>query len=191
MHAALVLVDLQRDFLERPGLVPAAGAIIARAAVLLGACRARGLPVVHVQTVIRPDGSDRMPHWIDSDHWECVEGTAGALAPAPLAPHPGETVIRKPCFSGFGNPALEPGLRAAAVDTLLVAGIYLHGCVRSTVLDAYERGFRVWVADDATGSTEPAHASHTRQWLASRAARFMTVDAMLAGLDAEPARREA
>jgi alpha-ketoglutaric semialdehyde dehydrogenase len=65
-----------------------------------------------------------------------------------------------------------------------VAGIYLHGCVRSTVLDAYERGFTVWVADDATGSTEPEHAAQTRNWLRSRAARFLSVAEALARLDA-------
>ena len=180
MNPALVLVDLQQDFLSRPGIVPDAGTITAAAARLLDGCRARGVPVAHVQTVIRADGSDRMPHWKRSDHWECVEGSAGARAPPALAPRAGETVVRKPVFSGFGNPLLEETLRSHKVDTVIVAGIYLHGCVRSTVLDAYERGFEVWVAADATGSTEPAHAEHSRNWLSTRAARFLAVDDILA-----------
>jgi nicotinamidase-related amidase len=182
MQPALVLVDLQQDFLARRGLEPAAQAIVATTARLLDGCRDRGVPVVHVQTVIRADGSDRMPHWKRADHWECVEGTAGAMPPPSLAPAAGETVVRKPVISGYGNPLLEATLRGRGADTLIVAGIYLHGCVRSTVLDAYERGFEVWVADDATGSPEPAHAEHSRAWLATRAARFLTVDEILAAL---------
>lgn len=184
MRAALVLVDLQGDFLARPTLVPPPAVITNAVAALLAGCRARGVPVMHVQTVIRRDGSDRMPHWKATDHWECVEGTPGALPPPALAPLPGEAVVRKPRFSGFGNPALQAALDAAGADTVIVAGIYLHGCVRSTVLDAYERGYEVWVADDATGSTEPLHAEQSRQWLRSRAASFLPVRDILARLDA-------
>ena len=109
--------------------------------------------------------------------------------PPRVAPVSGETVVRKPRFSGFGDPALERALRAAGADTVIIAGSYLHGCVRSTVLDAYERGYAVWVADDATGSTEPEHAAQSRAWLATRAAHFLPVTEILTRLDV--ARQEA
>jgi nicotinamidase-related amidase len=184
MKAALVLVDLQHDFLDRPGLAPEAAPLTAAVATLRSGCRARGVPVVHVHTVVSPDGHDRMPHWIRSGTWACVEGTRGAQAPANVAPAAGEPVVRKPFFSGFGNPRLDALLREWSIDTVIVAGIYLHGCVRSTVLDAYERGYAVWVADDATGSTEPGHAAHSRSWLATRAADFLTTAGIFARLDA-------
>jgi nicotinamidase-related amidase len=184
MRAALVLVDLQHDFLDRTGLVPPPEPLTAAVAGLLSGCRQRRLPVIHVHTVVSPDGHDRMPHWIRSGTWTCVEGTRGAQPPAAVAPAAGEPVVRKPYFSGFGNPRLDELLRGASVDTVVVAGIYLHGCVRSTVLDAYERGYTVWVADEATGSTEPEHAARSRAWLATRAAEFMTTSAILARLDA-------
>jgi nicotinamidase-related amidase len=130
-----------------------------------------------------------MPHWKRADHWECVEGTPGALPPPALAPARGEAVVRKPVFSGFGNPGLGRMLESLRIDTVIVAGIYLHGCVRSTVLDAYERGYEVWVASDATGSTEPAHAEHTQAWLGSRAARFLAVAEILANLDGANTKR--
>ncbi|MCK6370053.1 MAG: cysteine hydrolase [Gammaproteobacteria bacterium] len=183
MKPALILVDLQQDFLGRAGLEPPTASITAQAAALLDGCRRRRVPVIHVQTVIRADGSDRMPHWQQADHWECVEGTPGALPPPALAPVANEQVVRKPMFSGFGNPALDQALRALGVDITIIAGIYLHGCVRSTVLDAYERGYTVWVAGDATGSTEPAHAELSRSWLGARAARFLPVQEILARLD--------
>ena len=171
-RAALLLVDLQIDFLARPGLVPDRDRLCARAAQLLDAARRRGLAVIHAQTLTRPDGSDRMPHWKRLGRAECVEGTPGAQAPAALQPADGELVLRKRFFSAFGDARLDPWLRRRGVEHLLVAGVYLQSCVRSTVLDAYERGYEVTVVEDAVGTTEPLHAELTRTYLAERAASF-------------------
>ena len=70
-------------------------------------------------------------------------------------------------YSAFGDPRLDAWLRERGVGSLIVAGVYLHGCVRSTALDAYERGYEVCVADDAVGTTEPLHGEITRAWLAA------------------------
>ena len=186
-RTALLLVDLQNDFLERPGVVPPADALCARVAVLLAAARRRSMPVAHVQTLTRADGSDAMPHWRRLGRSECVEGTRGALPPPALTPADGELVVRKRFFSAFADPRLDPWLRERQVGRLLVAGVYLHGCVRAAVLDAYERGYEVAVVDDAVGTTEPLHAEITRAYLAERAATFVRTDAVLAEL--EPAAR--
>jgi acyl-CoA reductase-like NAD-dependent aldehyde dehydrogenase/nicotinamidase-related amidase len=180
--ASLVLVDLQNDFLARPGLLPDADSLVARAAALLAAFRSAGLTVVHARTLTRPDGSDRMPHWRERGVFECVEGTRGAEPPPVLASDEGELVLRKPRFSAFGDARLEPWLRAHGVRRLVLAGVYLHGCVRSTALDAYERGFEVWVADDAVGTTDPVHGEATRAWLDERAARFASMAEILSDL---------
>jgi acyl-CoA reductase-like NAD-dependent aldehyde dehydrogenase/nicotinamidase-related amidase len=185
--AALLLVDLQNDFLARPGLIPDREFLCARAAALLDGMRRRGSPVVHAHTVIRADGSDCMPHWKRRGVRECVEGTRGALPPPALASVAGELVLRKRYFSAFGDARLDPWLRERGVNRLIVAGVYLHSCVRSTVLDAYERGYEVCVVDDAVGTTEPVHAELTRTYLGARAASFQRSDEVLADLRlAEP-----
>jgi len=180
---ALLLVDLQGDFLERPGLVPDRDTLCANAARLVEAMRQRGIPVVHAHTVVRADGSDRMPHWKRCGIWECVEGTRGVRPPPPLAPLPGELVLRKRYFSAFADRRLDAWLREQGVSHLVVAGVYLHSCVRATVLDAYERGHDVSVVDDAVGSTEPLHAELTRAYLATRAAAFHCTDEIILRLD--------
>jgi len=186
---ALLLVDLQRDFLARPGLVPAADAVCERAARLLRGFRARALPVAHAHTSTRADGTDRMPHWKARGVRACVEGTAGVAPPPALAPRPGEPVFRKRYFSAFGDPHLQPWLEERGIRHLVVAGVYLHGCVRSTVCDAYERGFEVTVADDAVGTTEPLHGEISRAYLADRAAAFRPTAAILADLGVGDAAR--
>ncbi len=189
MRPALLLIDLQRDFLSRPGLTPHRLALVERSSRLLESCRAIGMPVVHVHTCVAADGDDRMPHWRRDEIWSCVAGTPGAEPPAALEPRADEPILAKRFYSAFGDPSLEPALRVQEVDTLIVAGNYLHGCVRSTVLDAYERGFQVWVADDAVGSTEPDHAELTRLYLQDRAASFLTTDAILERLGVGTASR--
>jgi aldehyde dehydrogenase (NAD+) len=184
---ALVLVDLQHDYLVRPGLVPAAATIVAGAAALLDGFRTIGLPVVHVHTMTRADGADRMPHWRAGGITACVEGTPGAATPTLLEPRAGELVVTKQYYRGFTNPAVDPWLRARAVARVVVAGIYTHACVREAAIDAYEGGYEVWVASDAVGSTEPAHAEVTREWLEPRAAQFRSTPSILTDLGLHPA----
>ncbi|MGE5276240.1 MAG: aldehyde dehydrogenase family protein [Acidobacteriota bacterium] len=190
MRPLLLLVDLQNDFLSAPGLEPAGPEIVRRAARLLCGARARSVPVVHAVTAVDPESDDRMPHWKALGRWKCVAGTPGQAAPEPLRPEGGEAVVRKTFFSGFSTGALDRALARARADTLLVAGVHLHGCVRATVLDAYQRGLAVWVAEDAVGSDDPLHAAVTRRYLEDRAARFAPVEELLARLsEGDPAVR--
>lgn len=179
MKPALLLVDVQNDFLVRKGLAPRAGVLVSRIEVLTAACRELMLPVFHVHTRVRRDGSDRMPHWKRNNTWLCVEDTHGAAPPASLQPRGSEAWFSKQYFSAFGNPSLDAALQDCGIDTLIIAGLYLHGCVRATTLDAYERGYEVWIADDAVGSNEPGHAEITRSYLNGRAAEFITTHDVL------------
>lgn len=175
----LLLVDVQQDFLDRPGLSPNAGDLLAGLVRLLDGARRRAWPIIHVRTRIATDGSDRMPHWQRQDIRACVAGTPGYAPPPALAERPGEPVLHKGFFSAFSCPELAPLLEPTAAGPLVVAGLYTHGCIRATVLDAYARGYAVLVADDAVGSTEPIHAELSRAWLDGRAARFLTVAELL------------
>src|SRR4051794_34083525 len=130
MRPALLLVDLQNDFLERPNLTPAPESLIDAVAALLEGARAAGVPIIHVHTVVAADGHDRMPHWKRRDVRACVRGTDGVRPPPALAPRDGETVVEKRFFSAFGVADTDTALRAAGADAVIVAGVYLHGCVR-------------------------------------------------------------
>ena len=184
MKPALLLVDLQHDFLRAPGLEPPAGEVVARAAALLQACRKLQVPVIHAWLTIPRDKDVRMPHWKRANKWACVEGTQGHATPEALRPVGSEAVVQKTYFSAFSSAQLDAALRSLGCDALVVAGLYLQGCIRCTVIDAYERGLEVIVADDAVASDEPLHAAATRRYLTDRAARFLPVHAiaeMLAG----------
>ena len=88
-------------------------------------------------------------------------------------------IIYKRFFNPFHLPDLHKILQSHQVDCVLIAGIYLHACVRSTAIEAYERGYQVWIASDAVGSTEPLHAELSRIWLSQRVARFYTIQEII------------
>ena len=69
-----------------------------------------------------------------------------------------------------------------------MAGLYTHGCVRATVLDAYAKGYTVWVAADGVASAEHEHARLSQQWLNGRAARFLASSEILRAASEEPQR---
>jgi alpha-ketoglutaric semialdehyde dehydrogenase len=180
----LLLVDLQRDYLDAPGLTPPAGPIVRRAAHLLEGCRVAGIDVAHVWTTVSRQADNRMPHWKREGRWLCEEGTPGHAPPPDLGPAPGEPVIHKTHFNPFSGTALDELLRERGNDLMVICGVHLHGCVREAVLGGYERGLETWVAEDAVGSDDPVHSAITRRYLERRAARFLTTEEALEQLSA-------
>lgn len=190
MTPALLLVDVQADFLDRQGLTPAKAVLAGQCARLLHECRLLGIPIFHVHTLVRPDGSDRMPHWKRGGVWACVEGTPGAEPPPALAPADREPVVRKTFFSAFSNPELDPALGSRGIDTVVIAGVYLQSCVRATALDAYQRGYDVMIAADAVGSTEPMHAALSQRYLEGRVAALFPTDVLIGRISGSQAKRK-
>lgn len=172
MKPALLLIDLQREFLERPGLEPPARILISAVETLLHSWRTRRLPVIHVRMTTRPDGSDaRLPHWRKFGK-SLAPNSPGHDMPESLRPTSGEQVIRKSGFNPFASGELDGALQHIACDTVVLAGLHLHACVRTAAVECLERGLNVFVAQEATGTDDPVHAAATRRWLSDRCVRF-------------------
>jgi acyl-CoA reductase-like NAD-dependent aldehyde dehydrogenase/nicotinamidase-related amidase len=185
MKPALLLVDLQRDFLAASGLQPIEDILIARAATLLEACRRSRVPVIHIWTTIHHDKDHRLPHWKESRRWLCVAGTAGHQPPAKLQPLNGEAVVHKTGFNPFVNCQLDAALKRFNCDSVILAGLHSHACVRTAAVECLERGLRVLIAEDAVASNDPIHAAATRRWLAQRCVQFDSSSNILNRLDGD------
>ena len=172
---ALLLVDVQNDYLAHAGLYPDRSSLIAAVGRLLALARARGWPVFHVQTRASPDGSNWMPHWHAQGRGLCIEGSAGAESPPEARPAPGETVLAKSHYSAFQNPELAPLLERSGVERLVVAGVHSHACIRASVTDAYAHGLNVVLPIEAIGSYDPEHGALALEWLDGRAARCLSL----------------
>ena len=182
MKPALLLVDIQADYLAAPHLQPSADALIAHSAALLAACREAGIPVIHIWTTVHRDNDRRLPHWRRENRWQCVAGTRGHAPPEVLEPLRGETVVQKSGFNAFADPELNAALRRLDRDMVILAGLHLHTCVRVAAMECLERGYAVRIAEDAVASDDPIHAASTRRWLEARCVEFAPAAALLASL---------
>ncbi|MFO1414107.1 MAG: isochorismatase family cysteine hydrolase [Burkholderiales bacterium] len=171
---ALVVIDMQRDFLEPGGFgaslgndVSLLGAAVAPCRALLDAARAAGLLVVHTREGHRPDLTDAPPAKIARGVPSLrigdpgpmgrilVRGEPGHAIVEALAPATGEPVIDKPGKGAFYATDLEAILRYRRIDALIVCGVTTEVCVHTTVREANDRGFRCIVPGDCCASYFP------------------------------------
>lgn len=175
-QTALLLVDMQRDFIEPDGVFGALGIDLSmyaemrpRLAVLLAAARRARVLVVHIQNTTLPGRRSDSPAQLRFNlrmHQQArrdapplrytVEGTPGQEFVAELAPQPGELVVRKHRSSAFWGTDLELLLRSNGVRAVVVAGCTTEGCVESTARDAMFCDLYVVLAEDCVGSDDPA-----------------------------------
>jgi nicotinamidase-related amidase len=157
---ALLVVDFVRAYLE-PGSPLYAGVEDARvaAARLLASARAAGIPVMHTNVAYEPGGADggvffrKLPALASFERGRHPELAAFAEG---LEPRPGEPVFTKQYASAFFGTRLAETLRAAGIDTLLIAGLSTSGCVRASAVDACQHGFVPLVVREAVGDRHPA-----------------------------------
>jgi len=171
---ALVVIDMQRDFIERGGFGEALGNDVSRLAAivptvrdLLAWARAHRLRVVHTREGHRPDLADCPPAKRLRGRPSLRIGDAGPMGrilvdgqpgndivPV-LAPRPGETVIVKPGKGAFYATKLDVLLRSQRITHLILAGVTTEVCVQTTMREANDRGYDCLLVEDATASYFP------------------------------------
>jgi len=171
-RTALLVIDMQRDFLDPRGYAAKAGLDIAplQAAIapvrrMLDAARAAGVMIVHTREGHVPDLSDCPPYKLARSRNAGAEiGSPGPLGRLlirgesghdfidELQPLAAEIVIDKPGYSAFAHTNLDHQLRVRDIDTLLLSGITTEVCVSSTLRDAVDRGYRCITLGDACAS---------------------------------------
>jgi biuret amidohydrolase len=173
-RTAVVIIDMQRDFLEPGGFgetlgndVSLLGAAIKPCAALLEMARARHMLIVHTREGHRADLSDAPRAKVERGDPRIRIGAMGPMGrilvrgepghdiiPA-LYPRPGESVVDKPGKGAFYATDLQLILQNRAIDTLVVCGVTTEVCVHTTVREANDRGYRCIVPGDCCGSYFP------------------------------------
>jgi nicotinamidase-related amidase len=168
--AALITIDMQRDFLsDGPFALAGTTEVLPNLAKLAEAFRASGRPIVHIVRLYPADGQD-----VDRVRRTLVQGgasfarpgTPGRLLAAGLAPSedfddetllsgepqrlgPAEYLVYKPRWGAFYRTKLQELLSSHGVDTLVFAGCNLPNCPRASIIEAHERDYRVVLVTDA------------------------------------------
>ncbi len=168
---ALVIIDMQRDFLLPGGFGESLGndvsmltKVVEPLGNVLAAARAAGMMVIHTREGHRPDmtdcppaklarGRSAMPIGSDGPNGRIlIRGEVGHDIIEELAPAEGEAILDKPGKGAFYATDLELMLRNAAIKSLIVTGVTTEVCVHTTVREANDRGFECLVPSDCVGS---------------------------------------
>ncbi len=173
-RTAIVIIDMQRDFLEPGGFGAALGndvsllaAAIEPIRAVLQAARQHGLLVIHTREGHRPDLSDAPPLKVERGDPATRIGALGPMGRIlvrgepghdiipQLYPAAGEPVIDKPGKGAFYQTDLELMLKNRGIDTLMVCGVTTEVCVNTTIREANDRGFRCIAIADGCASYFP------------------------------------
>jgi nicotinamidase-related amidase len=173
-RTALVIIDMQRDFIEPGGFGAALGndvrllaPIVPAVANLLRAFRNRGLTAVHTKECHRPDLSDCPPAKRQRGRGTLrigdpgpmgrilVEGEPGNDFVPALRPLPGELVIAKPGKGAFYATTLDADLKARGITHLIFTGVTTEVCVQTSMREANDRGYECLLVEDGTESYFP------------------------------------
>lgn len=205
---ALVIIDMQRDFLEPGGFGEILGndvsrlqSIIPTVKQLLETFRHLNLPVIHTLEGHKSDLSDCPISKRKRGKGELTIGDPGpmgrililgepgnAIIPE-LAPRPGEIIITKPGKGAFYQTPLESILREKGITHLVVAGVTTEVCVQTTMREANDRGFECLLIEDATASYFPEFKQATLEMIRAQGGIIgwtTPAASLLAALSASP-----
>jgi nicotinamidase-related amidase len=173
-HTALVVIDMQRDFIEPGGFGETLGndlspvaAIVLTVAALIELFRVKQWPILHTRESHKPDLSDcppakrlrGSPALRIGDEGPMgrilVRGEPGAAIIAACAPKPGEIVVDKPGKGMFYATEVGEVLKARGVTHLVFAGVTTEVCVQTSMREANDRGYECLLIEDATASYFP------------------------------------
>lgn len=161
-YAALIVVDVQNDFVSLRGSagkrgedVGAAMAMIPNLTRLIDEGRKVGVTIVYIRTT--------HSEWTDTASWiyrtsqksglnTCREGTWGAEFYDGIAPLPSERVVIKHRYSAFINTDLNTVLKARGIESILVCGVATNVCVETTARDGYMYDYYVTMIDDCSAA---------------------------------------
>ena len=174
-NVALIIVDMQNDFLHQDGFVPKYSREIGvpdnsfellRQPIpfikqLADSFHSHDKPVVYIYTAWKPDYSDvaiplRKMKDRAKEAGALVEGSWGAEIIDELKPHAGSHMVLKKAYGGFFRTTLDQTLQSLGVKRLFMTGVATNFCVETTAREAVAYGYEIVMVRDATATYDPA-----------------------------------
>jgi nicotinamidase-related amidase len=190
-HTALLVIDMQRDFVEPGGFGEQLGNDVSRLRRvipplqrLLTAMREDGYLVIHTREGHRPDMSDCPPSKVARGRLSCGIGDVGPMGRIlvhgsyghdiidELKPWGDEVVVDKPGKGAFFATDLDFMLRNRGIESLVVTGVTTEVCVNTTVREANDRGYECLVPDDCVGSYFPEFQEYALRMIKAQGGIF-------------------
>lgn len=157
MKLLLIIIDMQKDFFRKEELEKQKKELVCNINDLILEFRKHKKPIIWIKQVWKPDLSDAHLGNKKSGAKIVIEGTEGSELLDGLDFQESDYFVVKKKYSGFFKTNLNEILKKVKPDNLIVCGINTHACVRTTVIDAYQRNYEVIVAKDCVGSYDQEH----------------------------------
>ena len=165
-HSALIIVDMQKDFVlpnygaHKAGRdITAAAGIVPSIAKLLAAARGAKIPVAHVGFLTLKDHRSDSGPWLSQRRRStasadnlCMEGSDGQQFIPELSPQGGEWNVPKHRYSAFTRTNLDLLLRSRRIQTLVITGVSTNACIESTARAAFELDYYICVPPEGVAS---------------------------------------
>jgi nicotinamidase-related amidase len=167
----LLIIDMLNDFFEEGPLAERRTDLVRSINELVSMFRSRNLPIIWVRQEFAADLSDAFLELRKRGKGVTIAGTKGCQILPELDCRPEDHIIVKKRYSAFLGTALDGILSAQNPDPLVVAGVNTHACVRTTVIDAYQRDYHVVLALDCIASYDDEHHDVTVRYLDGKMAQ--------------------
>jgi nicotinamidase-related amidase len=146
MKKAIMVIDMLNDFIEDSGTLYIRGGqyLVAGIQYIIRTARSNNIPIIYINDAHDKDDIE-LCHWAK----HCIKGTWGAEVISMLAPKENDIIIEKKELSAFSNPLTQLTLQKLGVYELYVVGVATDYCVKETVIDARNNGYKVNIIVDA------------------------------------------
>ncbi|MDB5184699.1 MAG: sle [Candidatus Saccharibacteria bacterium] len=176
-HAILLVMDYQPGILSN---LPGANELLARMADTIKLLRGRGVQIGYVRVAFTDTDHETIPEHNSRFKELATNGKMHHESPqtaihAEVAPEPGDIVVRKTRVGPFTTTDLDRQLHDRQIDTLILAGVSTSGVVLSTVREAADRDYQVFVLEDGSADSDQAVHDMLIQRVFPRQARVISV----------------
>ena len=182
-RAALLVIDMQRDFVDEGAVMEVAAARhrIPAMRQVIELCRASGIPIIYTRHVLSDDFEISPLETAYQPRLKSTgmrEGSSGVEIVSELAPKPGDIIIDKHRYDAFHDTRLDTVLRnirgPGKVDTVIITGTVTSICCESTARSAFMRDYKVAFVSDANGGLDDASHNATLDIIGKVFGRVMT-----------------
>ena len=185
LRPAIFVIDMLNDCFGHAELDRLRASLCSSINQLTALARAKGFPVIWVRQEFEPDLSDAFLDMKRESIRMFIKGTRGPLILDELVRCESDIEIVKKRYSMFYGTDLESLLRDLETNSLILAGVNSHACIRTAAIDAYQRDYPVTIARECVASKDLSHHEITMDYLDGGIATVVALEELEKQLGAE------
>lgn len=174
MRPVLLIIDMLNDLLGRWSAEDRAR-LAQDVQSLANVFHCKRFPVVWVRQEFKSDLSDAFVEMRRKNIKITIEGTEGAKIISEFSPRSEDRHVIKKRYSAFFGTELDALITSLGVDTVVLAGVNTHACVRMTAIDAYQRDLSVIIPREAVSSYDQIHGDMSLRYMDGKIASVVSI----------------